>query len=282
VSKGKYQNLFYYAIDAFLIVDEDGNILEANKKAEDLLGYTCEELISMNITRIHPLEEIEQVFLDFKKGLERGLAYFSGGHVLRKDGKKVPVEVTGSIIEIDGERITLGIIKDASQQNLVQKELNKAFQELEHHIDERTAELREAYESLQKEMMEKIALQKAVNAADERFYLLSEHINAGVAIIQNEVLQYCNKRILELSGYSMQELINRRFLECIHTEDCAMVLEEYEKTIQGKVSGHLFKARLIDKAKKEIWWEWYMMNITWEGKKGVLCLIRGVMEKIRE
>ena len=55
------------ASDAMFVVNTEGNLLEVNKKAEELTGYTRQELINMNFTRLHPKEELEKLLLLLKK-----------------------------------------------------------------------------------------------------------------------------------------------------------------------------------------------------------------------
>ena len=57
-----------YAGDAIFLIDEEGNLVGTNKKAETLLGYTKQELLGMNISQIHPKEEFEKKYLPAFKG----------------------------------------------------------------------------------------------------------------------------------------------------------------------------------------------------------------------
>ena len=59
-SELKYRNLMDNAIDAIVLADEEGNIVEVNKKAEMLFGYSKAELLGMQIRQIHPKEEFEK------------------------------------------------------------------------------------------------------------------------------------------------------------------------------------------------------------------------------
>ena len=61
----RYRTLFEHASDAIIVADPEGNFLEVNRKAEDLLGYGKEELLRMKVTDIHPREELDRVVLHF-------------------------------------------------------------------------------------------------------------------------------------------------------------------------------------------------------------------------
>ncbi len=56
-SQKKYQALMDESSDAIFIVDTEGNLLEVNKKAEELTGYSKEEFLNMHFTGLH-LDEV--------------------------------------------------------------------------------------------------------------------------------------------------------------------------------------------------------------------------------
>jgi PAS domain-containing protein len=56
-SENKYQSLFEQASDAIVIADLNGNFTDCNPRMSQLLGYTREELIGMNITQF--LDEVQ-------------------------------------------------------------------------------------------------------------------------------------------------------------------------------------------------------------------------------
>ena len=53
-SEEKYRSLLEHAYDAIMIADFEGNLLEVNKKAEELLGCTKEELLGTNYFEASP------------------------------------------------------------------------------------------------------------------------------------------------------------------------------------------------------------------------------------
>ncbi|VVB91870.1 Methyl sulfide methyltransferase-associated sensor [uncultured archaeon] len=117
-SEQKYRTLMNDAGDAIILADKNGNVLEVNKKAEELLGYTKEELSNMNIAQIHPKEELERTIAAFKVS-----ATLNDVRVLRKDGKTVPVDISGSTIEYAGKKVIQGIFRDITERKHAEEEL---------------------------------------------------------------------------------------------------------------------------------------------------------------
>ena len=89
------RSLFDHASDAIFLADMEGNLLECNKKAEELLGYSGEALAGINICRIHPAEGFGKIKDIFNEIITKGSSSVNDVSVLRKDGKVTPVDITG-------------------------------------------------------------------------------------------------------------------------------------------------------------------------------------------
>ncbi len=120
-SDEKYRALINDASDAILVADDKGNLLEVNKKAEELLGYTREELSNMNFTQIHPDEELERTISAFKEITKNGSGSLIDAQVLRKDRNIVYVDITGRVIKYSGKKIIQGIFRDITERKEAEK-----------------------------------------------------------------------------------------------------------------------------------------------------------------
>ena len=110
------------ARDAFLLVDPDGRILDANKAAMTIYGYSAEELRDTNVRDLRPPEELE--------GFDaRWLATASGDGLQfetvhqRKDGTIFPVEVNTGPIDVDGKIYRQALVRDITQHKALEREV---------------------------------------------------------------------------------------------------------------------------------------------------------------
>lgn len=140
-SEEKYRAMMDYSSDAIFLADFGGNFVECNKKAEELLGYSQDELHKLNFRDIHPSEELEVVQRSFKKIITDDMGTVDT-LVLTKDNKKVPVAITGSLIEYGDKKIIQGVFRDITQWKKAEEALlnsNKALMkrdmEFRHFID---------------------------------------------------------------------------------------------------------------------------------------------------
>lgn len=120
--KKEFQGMFNSAMDAFLIFDLEGNIIEANAKATEMYGYEHDEM-----TRLAGNDIVHPDYLHlYEKAVE---AVLTKGHALleskdiRKDGSTFHVEVNGRFYEYKGKPRILGIIRDISERKEAEQKI---------------------------------------------------------------------------------------------------------------------------------------------------------------
>ncbi|MBF0344516.1 MAG: PAS domain S-box protein [Nitrospirae bacterium] len=129
-SEEKYRTLMDKAGDGIVLIDFNGYFLEVNKKIEELLRYTRDEMLMMHFTDIHPQEEIEKV----KKAFERGIGGTAGvllnTHIKAKDGVIIPIEIRGSVVEYGGIKVAQGMFRDISERVKYEQTIREAYERL--------------------------------------------------------------------------------------------------------------------------------------------------------
>ena len=126
-SEEKYRSLLDNASDAIFIADVEGNLQEANKKAEELLGYSREEVSGIHISRIHPAEVFGKIKDVFNEIITKGSGSVNDVSVLRKDGKIIPVDITGSLIKRGRTKVLQGIFRDITERKRTVEALRQEY-----------------------------------------------------------------------------------------------------------------------------------------------------------
>ena len=121
-NRARLMLLVDHANDAMLFVGTDGRILDANRKAETLYGYSREELLQLTIHDLRA-EETRRAIPD-----QVARASSPGGHIfqtihLRKDGSTFPVEVSSTLAELDERRAVLSIVRDLSEREAAEERI---------------------------------------------------------------------------------------------------------------------------------------------------------------
>jgi PAS domain S-box-containing protein len=156
----------------------------------------------------------------------------------------------------------------------LQDELKKLNEELEHRVKERTDELRIENE-------ERKRAENALKASEEKYRIVVENANEAIAVVQDERTIFANNRAMDLSGYSMEELSSKKFMDLFHPEDRDILVERYKERLKGKKGNGISSYRFIVKGGRLRWVETSSVAITWENRPAVLFFISDITERIR-
>lgn len=127
-SEKRWRSLFEKAQEEILVLDSDGNILDANFAASNWLGYTHEGLKNLNIADIDngsSVEIFKENYLD-KLSDSNSLLSFDSVQI-RRDGSLFPVEVSLNYIEFEDSKMILAIVSDLSRRKETEREVLNAI-----------------------------------------------------------------------------------------------------------------------------------------------------------
>ena len=114
-SEARYRRLVDNTLDAIFLADQSGRILDANDQACARLGYTLEELTSMNIWDVDS-DDSPTRYADSLASLEaKGSAVIQSFH-RRKDGVVFPVEIKATAFHEDGKTLVIGVARDITER----------------------------------------------------------------------------------------------------------------------------------------------------------------------
>ena len=120
-----YNFLSQSANDAIFLVDEQGRIVEANDRARAMYGHSREELLRMEARVLRAEDHRDGYPKAWQLVEENPSRIFESVHV-RSDGSTFPVEVSYSIIVLEGRSYHQAIIRDITRRNVAKKQLENA------------------------------------------------------------------------------------------------------------------------------------------------------------
>jgi PAS domain S-box-containing protein len=109
----RYRELFEDSIDPMLITDWEGNIVEANRQAMLLSGYSSDQLHSLRIDQLHNVDW-DRTGPMFETLRENRTASYES--TLHKDESKLPVEVHARRVEFDEADSIQWIVRDITER----------------------------------------------------------------------------------------------------------------------------------------------------------------------
>jgi len=146
-----YKNLFEQSNDAIFIHTLDGRMVNVNSRAEELLGYTKEELMNILVPDFHTEETVDESHGAFARIKEERAVRFES-QMVRKDGTVIPVEISSRFFMTDGDELIQGVVRDISERARFITLLKKARDVLQEKVAERTAALTASKRELEKKV----------------------------------------------------------------------------------------------------------------------------------
>ncbi len=135
-SEEKYRTLIETANDAIFVFDaETGRVLEANRKASELLDLPEEKIVGMRQADLHPPDEAERCRGIFQEALRKGSLTIETACLSRHDGETIPMEVSISVVEFGGRRIVLSIFRDITERKEASETLRREKERAQSYLD---------------------------------------------------------------------------------------------------------------------------------------------------
>ncbi len=132
--KKRHSSIFNAARDGFLILDQEGKIVDANPKACRMYGYAYQEFMGICDTTI-VFEPID-FFAQFRAALHSEQEVEREAVHLKHDGTIFDVEVRGAVFELNGAEHLLVVARDITKRKQAEEELremNRQLQEASQH-----------------------------------------------------------------------------------------------------------------------------------------------------
>jgi hypothetical protein len=119
----RYRSLMEQANDAILLMEPGLRILEANRRAEELLGCPREQIVGRFYEGFIASEDRGSLAADRATLLTEGATRVQDRRLLRTDGSVVSVDISASLIRNGDETIVLSILHDISERKRTEQRL---------------------------------------------------------------------------------------------------------------------------------------------------------------
>ncbi len=135
-SEENFETIFQNSSDEIFVSDMQGNIIEVNNQASNLLGYSREELLQMNILDVKPLKQAG-LFLKYRKTIIKDGAFLFDSEYITSTGDTIPVETNSRVLEFNGETVILSISRNLAKRKEMERKVLSAVIQTEEKERER-------------------------------------------------------------------------------------------------------------------------------------------------
>lgn len=218
--KRKAQQYLDIAGTMIIAIDNSGDVVLANKKASEILGYEQDEILGKNWLE-HFIPEKEKV------NIEAALMKLSSTH-------------------FEEEKYRENLVKTKTGENRMIAWHNEQVLDKQGNII--------GFISSGQDITEMQRTLSALRESEEKFKNIFDYSNTGIAIgdINGNVVD-ANSEYVKIVGYPKSQLLKMKFFDFSHKEDLKKEKKLREKVLKGISDSYRIEKRYIN-AKNEITW----------------------------
>jgi PAS domain S-box-containing protein len=202
------ESLLASSLDVIFRISPTGKLNYISQSSFNLLGYNPEEIIEKSISDFILPENLNDYFKEMSILFRENNVITFRADLQHKNGSKIPVEITGTVVEIDGKLMGQGTIRDIRQR---------------------------------------IETQQKLVSSENIFKAIWENSKDGMRLTDEDgIIVLCNNAFAQLFGKNIDELINRPISDLYFEEKQEFVIGKYKQNfIQGMVKDYLESSAVL-------------------------------------
>ncbi len=114
--EARYRALMEGASDAIFLADNEGSLLEVNRRAEELMGLSKEELMQMNFAQLHPSDEQQRARAAFSSLADGQPRQLLNTRIQNSSGQTIPIDITFSQLKVGNSVINQALFRDIGER----------------------------------------------------------------------------------------------------------------------------------------------------------------------
>lgn len=226
-SKKRSELLLQASTDCIFLESLSGQILDCNRIAQEVYGYTREEFLAMNVADLVAADFVADKPDYVRWQIEQG-GRFSDIPNVKKDGIVFPVEVSTKLTDIEGVKFSVAYVRDITERK---------------------------------------KSENAILESETKFKALAQTTAAGIFIHLDSQFLYVNPMWCEITGYSEEELLKTSLWKIINHDEGDRVRQKYADLVREETGMVRFETNFFTKMGEKKWLELTAGFIDYEGQK---------------
>ncbi len=217
----------------FLIDPYTLRFLDVNETAVASLGWSRHELLCMGPSDISPQGQSGKVAQIAKALLSGDAPETIHTFHNRKNKERFPVEVCLRLFESYGKKTIVAAARDITDRRAAQEALQRAHDDLERKVEERTNELSATNLRLRGEIEERARAERTVKESEKRFRSIFNSVFDSLIIVDARMcVLYVNEATVRLFGHSRKQIAGKSLEILCHVSDFPKLSEAAVRALE--------------------------------------------------
>lgn len=236
-------------VDGIITIHADGTIVSFNPAAERIFGYSSAEIAGKNVKLLMPAPYAGEhdAYLGAYQATLRARVIGVGRELMgrRQDGSTFPLELAISEINISGERMFTGIVRDITERKQAEQ---------------------------------------TIRESEERFRMMAVYSSDMITRLSADgIYRYVSPASSSLVGFDPAELVGKTIYERVHPIDIGLLKQRLINVAKNFVL-ETVAYRYQDREGKYIWLETSLRRLRQgaDGEKDIVAVSRDISERVRD
>ena len=267
--------------EGVIAITFDGKIIYANATALSFFNLSEEKLLGSNLVELFAGDDCQRVL-----------------RLLRETGKQPKILTSDSslslneyrvklkILSIDNDGLThLIILNDVTEQERAEEMLQKAHDELEQRIDERTAELVKANEDLRQQIKERKRTEEALRESEAQKKAILDASVDRIRLVDTDMrIIWANKTTTRELNMAPEDLVGQPCYRVFFDNDAPCALCPSKKAANsGNIEHNIIHHQNSKGIEGETYWDNYSVPIKNESGDivNLIQIARNITEQVQ-
>ncbi len=213
----RFRKMIEHSSDLIMLLDADGKILYESSAALRIIGYTSEELVGKSAFDLIYSDEREKIKECFEKQVRiPGISPVQRMRVQHKNGHWIYVEaICNNLLHDDTIGAVIVNAHDVTEYVRIQQELQKAKEDFEARVIERTRDLIELSRRLQEEIQAHRRTEEALKQSEDYFWKIFRYNPLPIVLCDANTGRTLNvnQAFEALSGIGYEDALGKQIEE---------------------------------------------------------------------
>ena len=234
-------NLITQNIPMGVVLTQDGNICHMNEWAYKFTGYSAAAVKNKSFLDLVHTEDREKLTVRYNN-IMTGQKHPEERRyrIFGKRGEMFWIRFRSRVIEYCEKPALLSFLIDETQNKIYEDSLKKS---------------------------------------EERYRELVENLAEGIVVVKDGDICFINKTLRNKLGLTLANIVGTSFLNFIHKDDQALVLDRYQRRLKGEDLPEAYEIRLLKPDGEELICEMRPSVISWGGKPATQTAILDITDR---